>query len=90
MNKRAILKVFGKVQGVFFRHSAKLKAEELGLTGYARNEIDESVLIVVEGNVDLINELIKWARVGSPDAVVKDMEIRWEDYTGEFSYFRIE
>ena len=89
-DKRVIVKVSGKVQGVFFRHSAKLKAEELGLCGYVRNEIDNSVLIVAEGPSDRINELIKWARVGPPDAQVENMNINWEDYKGEFSYFRME
>jgi acylphosphatase len=88
--KKAIIKVFGRVQGVFFRHSTKLKAEELGLSGYVRNEIDGAVLIVVEGKTDKINELVKWARVGPPEAQVEDTEIHWEDYKGEFSYFRIE
>jgi hypothetical protein len=29
--------VFGKVQGVYFRHSARLEAERLNLQGVARN-----------------------------------------------------
>jgi len=89
-NKRCTIKVSGEVQGVFFRHSTKLKAEELGLTGIARNEINGGVLVVVEGEVDKINELIKWARVGPPEAEVEDIDITWQEYKGEYSYFRIE
>ena len=33
----------GKVQGVYFRHSARLEAERLVLSGYARNLPDGSV-----------------------------------------------
>jgi acylphosphatase len=91
MNKKcATIKVFGQVQGVFFRHSAKLKAEELGLSGFARNEIDGTVLVVVEGEENKIKKLIEWAKIGSPDAEVEDIEVKWDEYKGEFSYFRIE
>jgi len=31
------IKIFGLVQGVFFRYSAKIEAEKLGLVGYAKN-----------------------------------------------------
>lgn len=88
--KRVIIKVFGKVQGVFFRHSTKLMALEFGLTGFVRNELDSSVLIVAEGEVEKINELIKWARIGPPGAEVKDLEIKWEQYKGEFDDFQIQ
>ena len=33
----------GKVQGVYFRHSTRLEAERLALSGYARNLPDGSV-----------------------------------------------
>lgn len=39
----------GNVQGVGFRAAAKRKAEELNLTGYAKNLPDESVEIIVQG-----------------------------------------
>jgi len=88
--KRAIIQVFGKVQGVFFRHSTKLMAIEYNLKGFVRNEFDGSVLIVVEGEVEKINELIKWARIGPPAAEVKDLKIKWEPYQGEFNAFEIQ
>ena len=89
IKKRAIIKVYGKVQGVFFRHSTKLMAQEFGLKGFVRNEIDGSVLIVAEGEAERLNELIKWARIGPPSAEVKNIEIKWEDYQGEFNEFFI-
>ncbi|MBI2506744.1 MAG: acylphosphatase [Candidatus Colwellbacteria bacterium] len=41
MNTRHLnIRVFGQVQGVFFRDSTRRKAEELGIKGFARNEPD--------------------------------------------------
>jgi acylphosphatase len=88
--KKATIKISGLVQGVFFRHSAKLKADELGLWGTVRNEIDDSVLIIIEGESDKINEFIKWARIGPPGAEVRDMDTSWDDYKGDYGNFRIE
>ena len=37
------VKIFGEVQGVFFRDSAQLKAREIGITGFVKNEPDGAV-----------------------------------------------
>ncbi|MBA2422043.1 MAG: acylphosphatase, partial [Chitinophagales bacterium] len=37
------IRVYGKVQGVFFRASARRHAEMLGISGFAQNEDDGSV-----------------------------------------------
>ena len=42
-------RVTGKVQGVYFRHSTRLEAERLALSGYARNLPDGSVEVAVRG-----------------------------------------
>ena len=47
--KHLEIKIFGKVQGVFFRSSARQKAGELGLSGFAENLADGSVEIEAEG-----------------------------------------
>lgn len=49
MKKRIVLKIYGRVQGVFFRDSTKRKAEELDLLGWVRNEAGGAVQIVAEG-----------------------------------------
>jgi len=45
MKKRIIIKVYGKVQGVFFRYTTRKIARNLGLTGTVRNMPDGSVFI---------------------------------------------
>ena len=54
----------GKVQGVGFRYSAKQKADELGLMGYARNLWDGSVFIEAEGEAKALDEFARWLKAG--------------------------
>ena len=60
------IRVYGRVQGVFFRQSAKQRALASGLVGYARNEPDGSVQIEVEGETVALDRFTTWCRVGSP------------------------
>jgi len=62
--------VAGRVQGVFFRASAREQAHRLGLTGYARNLPDGRVEILVCGAPDAVAELREWLRQGPPTADV--------------------
>jgi len=66
--------VTGKVQGVFYRKSARDKALELGLTGEVRNQDDGSVLIVATGEPDLLGIYVQWCKQGPPRAVVSKVE----------------
>lgn len=77
MNKGVILKIFGKVQGVFFRVSSREKARELGLASFnAENMPDGTVQIIAEGKEEDINKLIEWCREGGPEyAEVEKVEV---------------
>ena len=72
--KTVFIRVTGKVQGVFYRKSAKDAARVLGVTGWVRNEDDGSVSIEASGTPDAIAKLIEWCRQGSPRAVVTDVK----------------
>lgn len=72
--KRYVIKVTGKVQGVFFRDTARQTATKLGLKGFARNEPDGSVYIEVEGDRDSLNKFMKWCPEGSEYSVVNRVE----------------
>ena len=87
------IKVFGFVQGVFFRHSAKIEAEKSGLTGYVKNLDDDSVEIVVclslgDGDENEIKEFIKWCEHGPALARVEKVETK-ETAPQKFPDFRI-
>ncbi len=86
---RAHLRIYGLVQGVFFRSSMRAVAHKLGVKGWVRNLPDGSVEAVVEGSRDAVEEIIRWAHRGPPAAVVERVEVRWEEYKGEFKDFRI-
>lgn len=65
--------ISGKVQGVWFRASAKDKALELGLKGKVWNEYDGEVGAIVQGPLDKILLFIEWCKEGPPLAKVDEV-----------------
>ena len=60
-------KVYGKVQGVFFRKHTNAKAVQLGIVGWVRNEPDKTVVGVVQGPDSKVDEMKIWLKTkGSP------------------------
>ncbi len=86
---RVHLRVYGRVQGVFFRSTMRDVAKELGISGWVRNLPDGSVEAVVEGERRKVEKIIEWAHRGPPLARVEKVSVRWEDYRGEFEDFKI-
>ena len=66
--------VSGKVQGVFFRASARDRAQALDLRGFAKNLADGRVEVLASGDSAAIDELAAWLREGPPMARVDDLE----------------
>ncbi|MCX7857209.1 MAG: acylphosphatase [Deltaproteobacteria bacterium] len=89
MRERAQIIVRGKVQGVFFRYNTMKVAQNLGIKGWVRNLKDGSVEILCEGESKDIDELIKWCWKGPPAALVEDVNVKKEEYMGEFQTFEI-
>lgn len=79
------LLITGRVQGVWYRESMRLRAEELGVTGWVRNRPDGSVEAVVQGGDEAVAALIAWARVGPPAARVLEVEV--SEAEGNFARF---
>lgn len=88
MLKHVSINIEGKVQGVFFRASTKAKAEELNLTGFARNKRDGSVYVEVEGNIEEVDLFIEWCKHGPRLAQVDRCDVS-EDLPKGFSNFVI-
>lgn len=86
---RVSLKILGQVQGVFYRNTAKIEAEKLGLFGWVSNNEDGSVELVVEGEKEKLQQLIDWCNKGSFLAKVEKIDIDWQKYAGEFKSFEI-
>jgi acylphosphatase len=87
--ERAHILVSGKVQGVFFRDSAREQAERLGLSGWVRNRPDGKVEVVVEGDPERLREMTAWCEEGSRPARVESVEVDYGAATGEFRGFEV-
>ncbi len=87
--KRAHILISGIVQGVFFRYTAVSFARARNICGWVRNLPDGRVEIVAEGKREDLEEFIKWCWKGPKAAVVKDVQVEFEDYVGEFESFSI-
>lgn len=69
-------RVYGKVQGVYFRQYTFMKAKELNLVGFVKNEPDGSVLTYAQGFEDQLKKFIEFLKEGSPASQVERVE--WE------------
>ena len=76
------VKVTGRVQGVAFRWYAVQEAERLGVTGWVRNEPDESVAAHLEGDDDAVDAMVEWCRHGPSHASVRDVAVMESRPTG--------
>ena len=74
--------VSGKVQGVYFRHSARLEARRLGLGGIARNLPDGSVEVLAQGRAAAVEELRVWLQRGPAQARVDEVRETSPDEAG--------
>ena len=87
--KKVNIKIYGRVQGVFFRHNTKKIADKLKLKGWVKNNSDGTVYLVAEGENKAIDSLIKWCRKGPIGAKVENIEVKEMKYKKEFETFSI-
>ena len=67
--------ISGRVQGVWFRDSVRRLAESRGVAGWARNQLDGSVEVWVEGPPATVEAVVEFCRKGPPRAVVQAVEV---------------
>ena len=58
------LTISGRVQGVGYRYFAAQKANEMGITGWVKNAIDGSVIVVAQGIEEEIETFIDYLYIG--------------------------
>lgn len=73
--KAVKITVTGKVQGVFYRASARDTAERLNVTGFAQNQPDGSVYIEAEGDEENLKQFTDWCQHGPPRASVYGVNV---------------
>lgn len=71
------LKIRGRVQGVFYRHSTKLEAQQMGLLGWVRNQADGTVEVLAAGPEPALKLLIAWCEKGPAAAIVDCVDVEW-------------
>jgi acylphosphatase len=88
-NARAHVVISGRVQGVYFRAETQRAAQRLGVTGWVRNRPEGTVEALFEGSSEAVQQAVKWCWQGSPHSHVKDVQVEWEEFSGEFHGFAI-
>lgn len=87
--RRVRLLISGKVQGVSFRSFVKRNAILLNLSGFVRNLNNGELEILAEGEDKYITSLIELCKNGPESAIVKDIEVKDEEYKSEFKEFSV-
>ncbi len=82
MKSAAILKISGRVQNVGFRFHTRKKAQELGISGFVKNELDGTVYAEAEGEEEPLDKFILWCRQGPSWARVDHVNIQTSPVQG--------
>jgi acylphosphatase len=67
--------VGGRVQGVFYRATAARRAQDLGVSGYARNLADGRVEVLACGEQTAVLAFVNWLWIGSSASRVTSVEV---------------
>ncbi|MDR2550602.1 MAG: acylphosphatase [Desulfobulbus sp.] len=81
--KRIRATVHGRVQRVAFRECTRQEANQLGVSGWVRNQSDGTVLVLCEGEASQVDALLAWLSIGSPYAMVTKVDWHEEEPLGE-------
>jgi acylphosphatase len=87
---RAHVFVKGRVQGVFFRVETRHEAKKRNVVGWVKNTFDGKVEAVFEGQKEDVEKLVEFCRRGPSGARVTDVDVQWQEYSGEFKDFKIQ
>jgi acylphosphatase len=87
--KASLVRVFGRVQRVGYRRFVLDSAQELGLSGYVRNEKDGSVTVLVQGDDAVVEKFIQMLKTPPQPAYVRSVEIKEVKPKPRLKYFTI-
>lgn len=80
--------VKGRVHGVWFRKYTCDEAKRIGVNGFVRNEMNNTVYIEAEGSLEQLNEFVKWLYKGSPLSKVSSVDYE-ESKLKNYNFFEI-
>jgi acylphosphatase len=87
--KAILARVYGRVQRVGYRRFILDTAQELGLSGYVKNERDGSVTIFTQGDEIILERFIEMVKSPPAPAYVKSIDIRDAKPRPAIKYFTI-
>lgn len=73
--KTVHLKISGKVQGVFFRATAKQIASLHKISGWIKNTYDDKVEALITGENEDVEKFIAWCKRGPAKANVENVTV---------------
>ncbi|CAN5125786.1 acylphosphatase [soil metagenome] len=88
--QQAHILISGFVHGVGYRQFAKKEANKRGVFGWVKNIPQGKVEMILQGEKEKIEELIKTFKIGPFMSEVKDIEITWEEMDVPFTEFFID
>jgi len=87
--RRLVAVVRGRVQGVGFRAATREVGCQLGLLGWVRNRLDDTVEVAAEGDAHALERFQEFLKKGPSLAHVTNVDVFWEPATGELGAFEI-
>tara|TARA_A100001391_G_scaffold73142_1_gene47026 strand:- start:10878 stop:11153 length:276 start_codon:yes stop_codon:yes gene_type:complete len=81
--------ISGRVQGVSYRYPAQQQAHQLGVTGWVRNLTDGRVELLIQGETEQLESMLKWAGQGPRFAEVTSLDISEQSPDQTFTDFEI-
>ncbi len=84
--KHLNIRVSGRVQGVFFRASAKEQADQLDVRGFVRNEPNGDVYLEAEAEEEKLKLFLEWCAHGPKRASVKSTRVEESDLKSFISF----
>lgn len=73
--KTVQLIISGRVQGVFYRASAKEAADKMNIKGWVKNTKEGFVEILASGAEEQVTQFIEWCKKGPEKANVTNVQI---------------
>jgi acylphosphatase len=82
--------IHGRVQGVGYRFFAERWANELGITGYAKNLYNGDVEVVAQGDKPSLETYLAKLREGPHASRVSNIDVEWQPITDHYPSFDIQ
>jgi acylphosphatase len=89
MLKAFQVRVYGRVQRVGYRRFVLDSAQELGLSGYVKNEKNGSVTVFAQGDEAILEKFIEMLKSPPPPAYVKSIDVKEAKPRPAIKYFTI-